>query len=279
MTHRFPISYEEMLQRTVPPPPLQARYGDRAEQFGELWLPPGAGPFAVVLLVHGGCWRNTLPGLEFVRAFAAALQSRGLAVWNVEYRRIGDDGGGYPGTFLDVAASADHLRTLGREHPIDLRRVVVVGHSAGGHLALWLAGRPRLPEASPLRSEDPLRVRHVFSLGGLGDLKAMDAYAGDVVCGPSTIPLLTGAAGRSDDPYVDTSPVNLLPLGVPATMIVGAYDAALPPFFNAAYRDIAATHGDAVHVIVQADAGHFDVIAPWTPAGEEVVTAVVAAAG
>jgi acetyl esterase/lipase len=229
--------------------------------------------------VHGGCWRNTLPGLEFVRAFAAALQSRGLAVWNVEYRRIGDDGGGYPGTFLDVAASADHLRTLGREHPIDLRRVVVVGHSAGGHLALWLAGRPRLPEASPLRSEDPLRVRHVFSLGGLGDLKAMDAYAGDVVCGPSTIPLLTGAAGRSDDPYVDTSPVNLLPLGVPATMIVGAYDAALPPFFNAAYRDIAATHGDAVHVIVQADAGHFDVIAPWTPAGEEVVTAVVAAAG
>ena len=96
MTHRFPISYEEMLQHTVPPPPLRAQYGHRAEQFGELWLPPGAGPFSVVLLVHGGCWRNTLPGLEFVRPLAAALQARELAVWNVEYRRIGDDGGGYP---------------------------------------------------------------------------------------------------------------------------------------------------------------------------------------
>ena len=113
MTHRFPISYEEMLQHAVPPPPLRAQYGDRAEQFGELWLPPGAGPFPVVLLVHGGCWRNTLPGLEFVRPLAAALQARGLAVWNVEYRRIGDDGGGYPGTFLDVAASADYLRSSG----------------------------------------------------------------------------------------------------------------------------------------------------------------------
>ena len=278
MTHRFPISYEEMLQRTVPPPPLRAQYGDRAEQFGELWLPTGAGPFPVVLLVHGGCWRNTLPGLEFVRSLAAVLQARGVAVWNVEYRRIGDDGGGYPGTFLDVAASADYVRALAREYPLDPRRVVAVGHSAGGHLALWLAGRPRIPATSPLRSGDPLPLRHAFSLGGLGDLKAMHAYAGDVVCGPGTVPLLTGAAARSGDPYEDTSPVNLLPLGIPATMIVGAYDAALPPFFNASYRDVASTKGDTVRVIVQADAGHFDVIAPWTPAGEEVVAAVVAAA-
>jgi len=241
-------------------------------------LPEGAGPFPVVLLVHGGCWRSALPGLEFVRSFAAALQARGLAVWNVEYRRLGDEGGGYPGTFLDVAAAADFLRELARQHPLDLERVVAVGHSAGGHLVLWLAGRPRIAESSPLRARDPLRLRHVFSLGGLGDLKAMHEYHGDAVCGAGTIPLLTGADARSDDAYSDTSPVNLLPLGVPATMIVGAYDAALPPFFNAAYRDFAATKGDRVDVIVQSDAGHFDVVAPWTPAGEEVVTAVLAAA-
>jgi acetyl esterase/lipase len=278
MTHRFPVSYEEMLQRAVAPPPIRKSYGARAEQFGELWLPPGAGPFPIVLLVHGGCWRSTLPGLEFVRSFASACVERGLAVWNVEYRRLGDEGGGYPGTFLDVAAAADFLRELARDHPLDLERVVAVGHSAGGHLALWLAGRPRIAAQSPLRAAEPLGLRHVFCLGGLGDLKAMQAYHSDAVCGPGTIPLLTGAADRTDDPYSDTSPVNLLPLGVPSTMMVGVYDPALPPFFNAAYRDIATTKGDVVTVVVQPDAGHFDVVAPWTPSGKEVVAAVVAAA-
>src|SRR5262245_47737504 len=183
MTHRFPVSYEEMLQRSVQPPRLRLTYGDDPAQFGELWLPDGAGPFPVVLLVHGGCWRSALPGLEFVRSFAAALRARGLAVWNVEYRRLGDDGGGYPGTLLAVATAADFLRELARRHPLDLERVVAVGHSAGGHLALWLAGRPRIADSSPLRARDPLRLQHVFSLGGLGDLKAMQDYHGDVVCG------------------------------------------------------------------------------------------------
>jgi acetyl esterase/lipase len=277
VTYRFPVSYEEMLQRAVAPPAIRENYGSRVEQFGELWLPSGAGPFPVVLLIHGGCWRNTLPGLEFVRSFAAELAERGRAVWNVEYRRIGDEGGGYPGTFLDVAAAADFLRALAQRQPLDLERVVAVGHSAGGHLALWLAGRARIAAGSPLAASDPLMLRHVFCLGGLGDLKAMHAYAGDVVCGAGTIPLLTGAADRVDDPYSDTSPVNLLPLGVPATMMVGVYDPALPPFFNAAYRDLAASKGDEVTVVVQPDAGHFDVIAPWTPSGEEVATAVVSA--
>jgi acetyl esterase/lipase len=278
MTRRFPVSYEEMLARSVAPPPLREQYGSRAEQFGELWLPDGTRPFPVVLLVHGGCWRSTLPGLEFVRSFAAELAARGLAVWNVEYRRIGDEGGGYPGTFLDVAAAADYLRELARNHPLDLDRIVAVGHSAGGHLALWLAGRPRIAAQSPLHASEPVGLRHVFCLGGLGDLKAMQAYHSDAVCGPGTIPLLTGAADRVDDPYSDTSPVNLLPLGVPSTMMVGVYDPALPPFFNAAYRDFATTKGDVVTVVVQPDAGHFDVVAPWTPSGEEVVAAVVAAA-
>ena len=277
MTHRFPVSYEEMLQRAVPPPPLRASYGNEAAQFGELWLPEGAGPFPVVLLVHGGCWRNNLPGLEFLRSLAAALHAKGLAVWNVEYRRLGDEGGGYPGTFLDAAASADFLRELSRKYPLDLQRVVAVGHSAGGHLALWLAGRSRIAASSPLSASDPLRLRHAFSLGGLGDLKAMHQYHGDAVCGAGTIPLLTGADARADDPYSDTSPVNLLPLGIPVTMIVGAYDMALPPFFDAAYRDLAAKKGDRVEVILQPDGGHFDVVAPWTPDGEEVVAAVAAA--
>ena len=277
-SHVLPVTYEEMLQKSVAPPPLRASYGPHAAQYGEVWLPPGSGPFPVVLLIHGGCWRRALPGLEFVRSFAAALQQRGLAVWNVEYRRIGDEGGGYPGTFLDVAAAADFLRELSRRHPLDLDRVVAVGHSAGGHLALWLGGRPRIAASSPLYAVDALRPRHLVSLGGLGDLAAMQGYHGDNVCGAGTIALLTGAAERAGDPYLDTSPVNLLPLGIPATMMVGVYDPALPPFFNASYRDIAMAKGDDVRVVVQPDAGHFDVVAPWTPSGEEVLAAVYAAA-
>ena len=107
MTHRFPISYEEMLQHAVRPPPLCAQYGDRAEQFGELWLPAGKTKAPVIILVHGGCWLKQLPGVEFLHQMAAALRERGYAVWSIEYRRLGEDGGGYPGTFLDVANGAD----------------------------------------------------------------------------------------------------------------------------------------------------------------------------
>lgn len=274
-----PIQFDAVLARPCGTAQHRIAYGAATGQFGELWLPEGRGPFPLVVLVHGGCWINTLPDLSLVRPLAAALRDRGIAVWNVEYRRIGDAGGGYPGTFLDTAAAADHVRELALRFPLDLARAVAVGHSAGGHLALWLGARPRIASSSPLAARDPVAFRRLFSLGGLGDLKLMHEYSGAVVCGPGTLPKLVDLESRGAAAWDDTSPANLLPLGTPASMIVGAYDMALPPFFDSTYRDLAVARGDEVSVTVLPDAGHFEVIAPWTAGGAEVLRQIETALG
>ena len=153
---------------------------------------------------------------------AGDLVGRGFAVWNLEYRRIGEAGGGYPGTFLDVAKGVDYLRVLAPRYDLDLRHVVLVGHSAGGHLALWAAARPRLPAASPLFTPDPLRVSGVLSLAGIGDLAAFRESGGDVCGGPSTIDALVGADRRpAPARYADTSPAALLSGRPPQVIVSG----------------------------------------------------------
>ena len=124
-------------------------YGDAPERFGDLWLPTHAprDPLPVVVLVHGGFWRARY-GLDLMDPLAADLVDRGFAVWNIEYRRVGHDGGGYPGTIVDVGDAVDHLTSLS-DRPLDLERVAFVGHSAGGHLAFWAAGRDRLAAGAP----------------------------------------------------------------------------------------------------------------------------------
>ena len=136
----------------LPRPEAQHRiaYGPGPQQFGELRLPDGAGPHPVVIVVHGGCWLAEYD-LGYMSSLAAALTADGVATWSIEYRRVGDDGGGWPGTFDDVGAAADHLREIAAEHELDLERVVAVGHSAGGHLALWLAARHGLSVDGGLR--------------------------------------------------------------------------------------------------------------------------------
>src|SRR5579875_2539599 len=120
-------------------------YGDDDEvQFGDLRLPSGPGPHPVVMTIHGGFWRAAFD-LQYMGLICNALRGAGIATWNVEYRRVGQPGGGWPGTFRDVARAADHLRALAPRYSLDLARVVALGHSAGGHLALWLAARPRIP--------------------------------------------------------------------------------------------------------------------------------------
>ena len=111
-------------------------------------------------------------GFDHIRSLAAALTAEGYATWSLEYRRLGDPGGGWPGTLEDVASGADHLSEVSRAHPLDPDRVVAVGHSAGGHLALWLAGRHRLAPGSPLHAARPLRLHGVVSLAGITDLRA-----------------------------------------------------------------------------------------------------------
>ena len=146
----------------MPSRPADARitYGAAPEQFGELRLPTGPGPHPVVVLIHGGCWRAEYD-ITHIAPLATALADDGWAVWAIEYRRVGSPGGGWPGTFVDVGTAIDHLRTVAKTHPLDLSRVVVAGHSAGGHLALWSGARGLLPKDSPIATSNPLLPRGV----------------------------------------------------------------------------------------------------------------------
>lgn len=237
-----------------------------ASQFGELRLPKGRGPFPVAIVIHGGCWVSTFATLQNTAAFADALRDAGVATWNVEYRRLDNAGGGWPGTFLDVAAAADHVVTLARQQPLDLSRVVVVGHSAGAHLALWLAARPRLPSSSLLYLKNPLRLRGAIALGGPGDLRDFTTYA-PTICGAPVIEQLLGGTPQAfPERYAQASPVELLPFGTRQVLIVGGEDRVMPPRARDAYIAAAIKAGDTAESVSVPGAGHFETIAPTSAA-------------
>ncbi len=269
------LTYQDLLKRPTLKPAAHIPYGPAPSQFVELWLPKGTGPFPVAVMLHGGCWRSDLPGVELMNLAAADLARRGVAVWNVEYRRVGEAGGGYPGTFTDVATAVDLLRTAAPKYGLRLDRVVAVGHSAGGHLALWAAARPRLPQSSPLRTADPLKIDAVVSLGGFSDLKGQhDAI--ESPCGHGVIEALTGPPGPGrPNVYADTSPEALLPLGVRQVLVHGKWDDISPPTIDLAYAAEAARTGDVVQRRLASDAGHFELIAPpeiaWAASAAQIV--------
>lgn len=239
-------------------------YGTAPAQVIDLFLPKGRGPHPVVVLIHGGCYLAEYQGLAQTSGIAADLARRGFAVWNVEYRKLGEDGAGYPGTFLDVADAVDRLRAEAPKYHLNPRRVVAVGHSAGGHLALWAAARHRLPKTSPLWRADPLRIGSVVSLGGIGDLEGQGAiFAG--ACGPDPIPKIIGLATRTGA-YADTSPAELLPSGARVTMISGDLDHVMPPPTGRAYVERLRKAGDAGEAVAIPNASHFDVVIPTTAA-------------
>ena len=135
------MKWPALLERPRPEPDATFAYGADQMQKADLWLPAGKGPHPVVLMVHGGCWQTEIADRRIMNWIADDLKKRGIAVWNIDYRGVDRDGGGYPGTFGDAAAAADALRAQAERHRLDLRPLVAVGHSAGGHLALWLAAR------------------------------------------------------------------------------------------------------------------------------------------
>lgn len=267
-----PVTWRQISSAAAPPPFDRIAYGTHPLAFGELRLPKGPGPHPVALIVHGGCWQSEYD-LRHLAPMSAALAEAGLATWTLEFRRIGDVGGGWPGTFEDVARGADHLRTLAREFPLDLRRVVAVGHSAGGHLALWLAARRNLPERSALRWGEPLPLKGVVSLAGICDLRSYGASPGS--CNDSVERLLEGAPAKVPERYAQANPSELLPLRVPVRLVQGALDTIVRPEQSQRFAAKARAHGDDARVVMIDAAGHFDVIAPFAPAFEKVRRAVV----
>ena len=261
------MKWPDLLARERPEPSASIRYGEAQLQVADLWLPAGDGPHPTVLMVHGGCWQSEIADRRIMNWIADDLRRRGIAVWNVDYRGVDRDGGGYPGTFLDAAAATDALRAHAAQYRLDLSHLVAVGHSAGGHLALWLAGRQRLPQGSPLRTADPLPIKTVISLGGLPDLEEAARPPGSG-CGTEVIAQLTG--GRFDDSSVP----RLAPLGVRQILVNGLQDGIIPTAYAEGYARQMRKAGDTVDVRMVDRTGHVELIAPesdaWTVAVAEI---------
>ncbi|HUQ38841.1 MAG TPA: alpha/beta hydrolase [Acidimicrobiales bacterium] len=232
------------------------RYGEGRDRFGELWRPDGPGTVPVVVLIHGGFWREPYR-LDLMDGLARDLSSRGFAAWNIEYRRVGG-GGGFPATFDDVAAAIDHLAAIASSERLDLSRVVTVGHSAGGHLALWAASR----------DNPAVEVTKAISLAGVPDLVEADrAHLGS----DAARELLGGSAAGVPDRYAAASPAARLPLGVPQVLVHGADDDIVPPSFSRAYAAAATAAGDDVELVELPGVDHDDVIDPSSPAWTAVL--------
>ncbi|MBA2431210.1 MAG: alpha/beta hydrolase [Chthoniobacterales bacterium] len=247
----------------LPPAGRRISYGEGPQQFGELRLPEGAGPFPVFVVIHGGCWLAEYD-LTYITHLAAWLTERGFATWTIEYRRLGDEGGGWPGTFRDVAAATDALRKIAATHRLDLERVSSTGHSAGGQLALWLASRSRLAEDSELFVKDPVRIRAVLGLAAITDLRQY-RMGPPKSCHASVEPLLGGTPEEVPERYAQTSPLERLPLGVPQVFIQGERDPTVSAESVRAYATAAEKAGDRAVVLTLEKAGHFETA---LPAGE-----------
>lgn len=245
---------------------VQRAYGPAPEQYGELRLPPGDGPFPVAIVLHGGCFVAKMATARSTAAFANELRHHGIATWNVEYRRIGSPGGGWPETYRDAGRAADHVRVLAREFPLDTTRVIAVGHSAGGVLALWLGARESLPPTSELFADEPLPLRAVVALGADGDLQPI----ADVLTQTCEIPVvaeLLGADAETRKTRVSqANPVDMPPLRVRQVLISGDEDRFETPALRDAYVARARAKGDDVEVTTIPGAGHFDVINPQSKA-------------
>jgi acetyl esterase/lipase len=259
------MTLQQYLALNGPAPSAHLPYGRAPSQYVELFKPAGSGPHPVVVLVHGGCWLKEYVGITQMRDVAGALAAQGIAVWSVEYRRVDEDGGGYPGTYLDVASALELLRARAGEYRLDMARLVAVGHSAGGHLVQWLAGRARIAPSSPLFAAQPLRISEVVALGSISDLRTrQDSQMR--ICGVDIVKLTGTAHGIRANAYADTSPAELLPNGSHTVLINGALDAESPPATAVDFAKLALQAGDCVETLVLPLASHYDVVASASPA-------------
>ncbi|MEU0118408.1 alpha/beta hydrolase [Streptomyces bobili] len=280
---------ESAFSRPAVEPDATAAYGDHPDQLIDFYAPRGAtGPAPLVVVLHGGAWRAPYDR-RHITPFAGFLARRGFAVANVEYRRgagadagaVGDGGGvgdgtgaaavagRWPDTFDDVAAALDALPALARQAlpQADVRRTVLTGHSAGGHLALWAASRHVLPVGAPWRVDGPPPLRGVVALAPIADFEVADKLA---VCGGAARQLLGGEAHFGERrPYAD--PALLLPTGIATTLVQGRTDLVVPEAVAESYADAAAKAGEVVGLTLLEDVGHFPLIDPLADACAVVV--------
>ena len=251
-------------------PDTKISYGEHAEQFGELFLPKpqrkNTKIYPTIILLHGGCWRAQ-HGLAQLGQFSKALTKLGYAVWNLEFRRLGN-GGGFPITFEDVSLGADYLKHLSKPYSLDMNNIITMGHSAGGHLALWLAGRHHLDEKSILYSRNAVNIKAVISLAGIPDL---EEAVNKNICGGASEELAGGLPKEIPNIYRQASPLHLLPLNIPQWHLVGEKDPIVPSTYIQSYitKATKVEKSSNLKLEIIPDIGHFEIVMPntssWTP--------------
>jgi len=260
------MTWGDLMSRELPQPTSTHAYGNDPAQVADLWLPDGAGPHPTVLMVHGGCWQKAIADRTLMNYAAEDLRQRGMAVWNIEYRGVDETGGGYPGTYLDVSRAAENLLEKGPELGLDVGQIVAVGHSAGGHLAAWLATQDNLPLDSAVNTGHSVPLAAVVISGGLVDLEA-SAPVTLGSCLSSIMDNLTGEPSETrPNVFVDTSPAELLPAASLFISVNGDSDGIAPSVLGQGLtKTVQAAGGDARFVEVQ-NSGHVELIAPGTEA-------------
>ena len=234
------------------------QWGVGESQFGDLYMPQSTQQEnPTVVVIHGGCWFSAF-GLEYSEDVAFALAESGYPTWNIEYRRLGN-GGEFPNMFNDITAAINYVDVLAQNYAIDNTVIYAVGHSAGGHLALWAAARAQIDPGSDLYTQQFLPVDGVVSLAGIGDLSAQTA------CGSAAFNLLGGDTVSQDQynsRFANGSPQALLPTGVAALIVSGESDSIVPTVVGQNYVDDALLVGDRVEHLIVDGAGHFDLTDP-----------------
>jgi acetyl esterase/lipase len=251
---------EEILSLTPPPADHRLAYGADPNQFGDLRLPKGEGPFSVAMSIHGGFWRAKYDLLH-AGHLCAALTKKGLATWNLEYRRVGNAGGGWPGTFEDVANGYRFLSQIAKQYKLDARNVVVLGHSAGGQLALCLA------------AHEPA-VTKAVSLAGIVDMqRAFELHLSN----DAVVEFLGGKPEEVSDHYHEADPMRLASGKANQVLIHGTKDDIVPVSFSRTY--VERKNSRNVNWLEIAGADHFDLIDPRSAAWKSVESAVLELVG
>jgi acetyl esterase/lipase len=243
----------------LPPPKADARvaYGSDPNQFADLRVPKAKGLHPLAICIHGGYWRAKYD-LEYLGHICAALTANGIATANLEYRRVGNAGGGWPGTFADIRSAYQFVIQKAAQYEFDTRRIIGIGHSAGGQLALCLAGH-----------ENGLAA--AISLAGVVDL--LQAYKLHL-SNDAVVEFLGGTPTEVPDHYREADPMKLA-IRIPQYLVYGTLDDVVPPVLAEDYVSFKRKTREDVRPVEIAGAGHFEIIDPRTPAWREVQKAVL----